>query len=84
MTPTTTMKPRNPDGKIRDAEDLGAAIRKRRKALGLTQRDLAASSDCSLRFISELERGVAGANFKQVLRVCRDIGIDLYARVRGE
>lgn len=77
-------KPRNIDGKIRDAEDLGETIRKRRKALGLTQRELADSCRCSVRFISELERGIAGANFKQALRVCHDIGIDLFARVRGE
>ena len=60
-------KPRNPRGKIRDAEDLGQAIRKR-----------------SPRFIGELERGVAGGNIKQVLYVCQSIGLDLYARGRGE
>ena len=71
-------KPRNPRGKIRDAEDLGQAIRKRRKKLGLTQVQLAP------RFIGELERGVAGGNIKQVLYVCQSIGLDLYARGRGE
>ena len=69
-------KPRNPRGKIRDAEDLGQAIRKRRKKLDACQ--------CSPRFIGELERGVAGGNIKQVLYVCQSIGLDLYARGRGE
>ena len=77
-------KPRNVDGKLRDAEDLGAIIRKRRRELGITQVQLAKSCRCSPRFIGELERGVAGGNIKQVLAVCRELGIDLYAKVRGE
>ena len=76
-------KPRNVDGKIRDANDLGDAIRTRRRELGLTQIQLAKSCGCSPRFVGELERGVAGGNIKQVLVVCHEIGIDLYARVRG-
>ena len=77
-------KPRNPDGKLRDADDLGSVIRKRRIELGLTQVQLADVCACSPRFIGELERGVAGGNIKQVIHVCRMIGIDLYARVRGQ
>jgi len=77
-------KPRNVDGKLRDAQDLGEIIRKRRKSIGLTQGELAAACHCSVRFISELERGEAGGNIKQVIRVCKEIGIDLFAKVRGE
>lgn len=76
-------KPRNVDGKLRDASDLGDIMRKRRIALGLTQIQLAESCKCSPRFIGELERGVAGGNIKQVLHVCHMLGIDLFARVRG-
>ncbi len=76
-------KPRRVDGRIRDAADLGDTIRERRKQLGLTQIQLAKSCGCSPRFIGELERGVAGGNIKQVIAVCREIGIDLYANVRG-
>ena len=77
-------KPRNVDGKIRDPSDLGATIRARRKELGITQVQLAKSCRCSPRFIGELERGVAGGNLRQVLEVCRELGIDLFARVRGQ
>ena len=76
-------KPRNVDGKLRDATDLGAIIRRRRKELGLTQVGLARSCNCSPRFIGDLERGVAGGNIKQVIYVCKMLGIDLFAKARG-
>ena len=76
-------KPRDENGRISDARSLGATIRKRRKSLGMTQSELADACHCSLRFISELERGEAGGNIKQVIRVCHEIGIDLFARERG-
>ncbi len=77
-------KPRNTDGKLRDASDLGTIMRKRRKELGLTQAHLAQSCNCSPRFIGDMERGVAGGNIKQVIYVCKMLGIDLFAKVRGE
>ena len=80
---TKPRKPRNTDGKLTDAEDLGNIMRKRRKELKITQVELAKSCKCSPRFISELERGVAGGNIKQVIKVCKMLGIDLYAKVRG-
>lgn len=79
----TPRKPRNVDGRLRDAEDLGAIIRSRRNELGLTQVQLAQSCGCSPRFIGELERGIAGGNIKQVIHVCKMLGIDLFAKARG-
>lgn len=75
---------RNPDGKIRDAGDLGDIVRQRRIELGFTQVQLAKACRCSPRFVSELERGVAGGNIKQVIHICRLLGIDLFTRKRGE
>ena len=49
----------------------------------MTQTDLARACHCSVRFVSELERGEAGGNIKQVISLCKEIGIDLYARERG-
>lgn len=77
-------KPRNPEGKIRDPEDLGYIIKDRRKELGLTQTQLAQACKCSPRFIGDMERGIAGGNIRQVIRVCKTLGIDLFAKVRGK
>lgn len=84
MDTFTPRKARNVDGKLSSASDLGIIIRKRRTNLDLTQVQLAEACKCSPRFIGELERGVAGGNIKQVIHVCKNLGIDLFARVRGE
>lgn len=80
----TRPKPRRAYGIVRDAEDLGASVRGRRKELGYTQRQLAEACRCSPRFVSELERGKAGANLKEVIRICHALGLDLFVRARGE
>lgn len=77
-------QPRDPMGKIRDAQDLGEIIRERRIENGFTQVQLAKACKCSTRFISELERGVAGGNIKQVIHVCRLLGMDIFVKKRGE
>ncbi len=76
-------KPRNVDGKLTDAEELGKIIRSQRQALGYTQVEVAEACKCSPRFIGDLERGTAGGNIKQVIHVCKNLGIDLFAKVRG-
>lgn len=77
-------KPINVDGRLRDAEDLGQIIREKRKFIGLTQVELAKLCNCSPRFIGDLEHGVAGGTFRQVLHVCNMLGLDLYLKKRGE
>lgn len=76
-------KPRNVDGRLSEPADLGAIMRRRRRELGLTQAELADACRCSPRFVGDLERGVAGGNLRQVIKVCKMLGIDLFARVRG-
>ncbi len=62
---------------IHSAAELGSAIRAERKALGLTQSDLAAACGLSLRFVSELERGRASAGIGRVLHVLKMLGLEL-------
>lgn len=67
-----------------DPAELGAYLRERRKKLGYTQRDVADFNQCSLRFVSELERGKAGANLRQTLQIANSLGVDLILRERGD
>ncbi len=60
---------------IQSTTELGRAIRAERKAIDLTQGDLAAAAGVSLRFISELERGRASAGIGRVLRVAQMLGL---------
>ncbi|MEE8524878.1 MAG: type II toxin-antitoxin system Y4mF family antitoxin [Thermoanaerobaculia bacterium] len=62
---------------LRSTAALGTIIRTERKALGLTQGDLAAASGVSLRFISELERGRESAGIGRVLHVLDMLGIEV-------
>lgn len=64
-------------------EEIGAAIRARRKRLGYTIEQVARANNCSIRFVSELERGKPGAGIELVLRVAHSIGLDLGTKERG-
>jgi len=67
---------------IKDASELGAAIRARRLELDLTQEDLADVARVTLRFVSELERGKETAQFSGIRRILSALGLDLFVRAR--
>lgn len=67
---------------IKDPIELGARIRARRNELGLTQGELADVSSVSLRFVSELERGKATAQYAGIQRVLDALGLNLYLKPR--
>lgn len=56
---------------------IGAVIRSTRKALGVTQRDLALTSGTGLRFIIELEKGKETCELGKALRVLHTLGIEM-------
>jgi y4mF family transcriptional regulator len=60
--------------------DLGAAIRARRKELGLLQADLAMQSGITPATLSAIENGKETARIGLVLQICRDIGLQLEVR----
>ena len=60
---------------IRTSEDIGQYIRKRRKEIGVTQRDLALTAGTGLRFIVELENGKSTCQLGKVLQVLQVLGI---------
>ncbi|MFM7733745.1 MAG: type II toxin-antitoxin system Y4mF family antitoxin [Cyanobium sp.] len=54
--------------------ELGAALRAERKALKLTQADLALAAGVGLRFVVELEAGKPTVQLMRVLRVIDALG----------
>ncbi|GAA6194305.1 helix-turn-helix transcriptional regulator [Phaeobacter sp. NW0010-22] len=61
--------------------DLGQAIKLRRRALGMTQEQLAMSSGISAATIGAIENGKETARLSLVLQLCRDLGIRLRTEV---
>lgn len=60
-----------------DARSLGAAIRARRQAAGMRQRDLAAAINTQQSHVSELERGVVAVQVDTVARIAEAVGCRL-------
>ena len=56
-------------------EDLGRSVRKERKAMGLTQAELALASGTGIRFISDLENGKPTCQIGKTLTVLKTLGI---------
>jgi y4mF family transcriptional regulator len=63
--------------------DLGAAIRERRRRLGVTQDELASSIGVSRRVIGQLENGKETVHVGIVLRAARAVGLDVGVEPRG-
>src|SRR5579872_2968990 len=57
--------------------DIGAAIRDRRRTLGLDQRQLAARAGVSRKWIIDIEQGKGGAELRLVLRTLRALGLEI-------
>jgi len=72
-----------PYGKVRDVSQVGAAIRKKRRDIGMRQAELAALAGVGVRFLSELENGKSSAEIGKVLQVLHRLGLDLLIQLRG-
>ncbi len=68
-----------PFGMIDNAEQFGAAVARARKALGLTQRELALAIGTGERIIVELEAGKPTAQLGKALAAARAVGLRLSA-----
>ena len=62
----------------RTPEQLGAAIRARRRQLKVTQKDLAMTCGTGLRFIIDLEKGKPTCQIGKVLQVFQALGLELW------
>jgi len=68
---------------IYDVSVFGNAIKKRRKALGYTQAQIAKLCGTGTRFISDLENGKPTIELGKAITVASALGIDLVPQVRG-
>jgi DNA-binding XRE family transcriptional regulator len=69
--------PLEPKMQITDAELFGKVIRARRKALGVTQQDLANALGVSRRLISEMENATRSTSLDTALAAAADLGLDM-------
>jgi y4mF family transcriptional regulator len=65
---------------LANTKAFGERLRQRRKALGVTQKDLAMASGTGLRLIIDLERGKPTCQIGKALAVAQALGLKIEAR----
>lgn len=70
--------------KVYDTAEFGKIIKKRRKALGYTQKYLSDFTGFSASFISDLENGKPTVEFGKALKIANLLGMDLIMEERGK
>lgn len=68
---------------VKDTFEIGNILRKKRKSQGLTLEQVAQHCGLSIRFVSEVERGKATAEFGKVLFLLNAVGVDVFVNTRG-
>jgi y4mF family transcriptional regulator len=69
---------------IKNSKDVGSAIRARRKALGLTQKELVDVAPFGITFISDLENGKETAQLNKAIETIRMLGLRLVIEAPDE
>ena len=72
-----------PGERVRSVAELGALVRRARKAMKMNQSEFAAHAGVGRRFVSELEGGKTSLEFDRVMACTQAAGIDLTARLRN-
>ncbi len=70
--------------KVKTTEEIGRAIRARRKELGYTQAFLADYAGVSASFLSELENGKDTIQLGKAMTIMSLLGMDMAVMKRGE
>jgi len=68
---------------MRTTEQIGTAIRARRKQLKIAQKDLAMTCGTGLRFIIDLEKGKPTCHIGKILQVLQSLGLKMQADSTG-
>lgn len=69
--------------KMKNTEQIGTAIRLRRKQMKITQKELAMTCGTGLRFIVDLERGKPTCQIGKTLQVLQALGLAMETTVIG-
>jgi HTH-type transcriptional regulator / antitoxin HipB len=69
--------------KMKNTEQLGTAIRMRRKQLKITQKELAMTCGTGLRFIVDLEKGKPTCQVGKTLQVLQALGLAIETTILG-
>jgi len=69
---------------VRTTKQLGAAIRRRRRTLGLRQTDLGTNTKLRQATISALENGEPGTQLRTLIDVMASLGLELIIRERSQ
>ena len=69
--------------RIKTSEELGTAIRTRRKQLKITQKELAMACGTGLRFIVDLEKGKPTCQTGKTLQVLQALGLVIETGLLG-
>ncbi|MDD3375246.1 MAG: helix-turn-helix transcriptional regulator [Candidatus Omnitrophica bacterium] len=68
---------------IKNTKQLGQVIRKRRKELKLTQKEVSDLCNTGNRFISELENGKPTVQLEKVLKIINALGLEVQIVHKG-
>lgn len=71
------------ENKVATVADIGVAIRKKRKADGLTLADAAGLCGVGYRFMSDLENGKETVQARKVLKVLTALGLEMTIAARN-
>lgn len=74
---------KSPFGRIETTEDIGAAVRSKRKEQGVLQEKAAGLSGVGTKFLSQLENGKETAEIGKILQVLRVLGLEIYIYPRS-
>ena len=64
-------------------EKIGNIIKERRKALSITQRELAALAGIGINTLTKIERDEANPSLKAILNVLNTLGLEIDIRIKS-
>lgn len=69
---------------VRSAKTLGAALRRHRNEVGLTQNELAQRAGIQQRTVSMVEKGVEGVRLSSIIAILRALDLELLVQARSK